>query len=182
MKVLVLLANGFEEVEVVTQVDFLRRAGVTVVTAAIGNEIMATGNFNIPVKADALLSEVNSDDFDMVVLTGSAKGMENLNGSKEVKDLLLEYNEKEKWIAAICAAPKVLGILGLLKGKKAICYPGFEDSLIGAEITQEDVVLDGKIITSRGPAASTKFALKLIEVLCGKEKSIEIGTKTLFYK
>lgn len=182
MKVLVLLANGFEEVEAITQVDFLRRAGVTVVTASIGNELMVTGNFNIQVKADTLLSEVNSDDFHMVVLPGGVKGMENLNASKEVKDLLMEYNNKEKWLAAICASPKVLGGIGLLKDKKAICYPGHEDGLIGAELVQEDVVIDGKIITSRGPGTSAKFALKLIEVLCGSEKSIEIGTKTLIYK
>lgn len=182
MKVLVLLANGFEEVEAVTQVDFLRRAGVTVVTAAIGNDLMVTGNFKIPVKADALLAEVNSDDFDMVVLPGGVIGMENLKASKEVKELLIEYNNKEKWLAAICASPKVLGAAGLLENKKAVCYPGHENGLIGAEIAQEDVVIDGKIITSRGPGTSAKFALKLIEVLCGSEKSLEIGTKTLLIK
>lgn len=182
MKVLVLLANGFEEVEGITQVDFLRRAGVTVVTTAIENDLMVTGNFNIPVKADALLSEVNSDDFDMVVLPGGVKGMENLSASEAVKNLLLDYNDKGKWIAAICASPKVLGRIGILKGKKAVCYPGHEDGLIGAEVIVEDVVVDGKIITSRGPGTSAAFALKLIEVLCGSEKANEIGTKTLLYK
>lgn len=182
MKVLVLLANGFEEVEAITQVDFLRRAGITVVTAAIGNDVMVTGTFNVPVKADALLSEINREDFDMVVLPGGLKGMENLNASTEVKELVMEYNDKNKWLAAICASPKVLGGLGLLNNKKVICYPGFEASLTGATIVNEDVVLDGKIITSRGPGTSAKFALKLIEILCGIEKSIEVGTKTLIYK
>ena len=96
--------------------------------------------------------------------------------------LLVFLYKNDKWLAAICASPKVLGAAGLLQGKKAVCYPGHEDGLIGAEIGQDNVVVDGKIITSKGPGTSSEFALKLIEVLCGKEKSVEIGTKTLIYR
>lgn len=179
MKVLVLLANGFEEVEAITQIDFLRRAGVTVVTVAIENDLMVTGNFNVSMKTDALLSEINVDDFDMAVLPGGLKGMENLNNSSKVKELIMNYYENKKWIGAICASPKVFGGLGILKGKKAVCYPGFEGSLTDATIVDEKVVVDGNVITSKGPGTSAEFALKLIEVLCGEEKSLEVAKKTL---
>lgn len=182
MKVLVLFANGFEEVEAVTQVDFLRRAGVEVTTASITKDRMVVGTFGIAMQTEVVLNEIDTDIFDMVVLPGGLKGMENLKACKEVSDLLIRYNEQGKWLAAICASPSILGNLGLLENKNAVCYPGHEQNLTGAMIQEDDVVVDGNIITSKGPATSLSFALKLIEVLCGEEKANEIGLKTQMYR
>lgn len=176
MKALVLLANGFEEVEGITQIDFLRRGGIEVTSASIHDRKKIKGAHNIYVGADALLSDVNTDEFDIVVLPGGWDGMLNLKNSAEVSALLNKFNDDEnKWIAAICASPSVFGNLGLLKGKKCTCYPGCEEYLNGGEATGENVVVDGKIITSKGPGTSLDFALKMIEVLVSKEKADEVA-------
>ena len=180
MNALVLLANGFEEVEGLTQVDFLRRGGINVTAASIHDTKKITGAHNIIVEADALLSETNTKDYDMVILPGGYNGMLNLGGSKAVVSLLKDFAQKDKWIAAICAAPSVLGDNGLVKGKKCTCYPGFEDRLTGGELSTEEVVVDGKLITSRGPGTALPFALKIIEMLAGKEKSVEVGKDALY--
>lgn len=182
MKVLVLFAEGFEEVEGVTQVDFLRRAGVEVLTVSITENKCVKGNFGMTIQTEAILSEINDEQYDMIVLPGGVKGMENLKSNAKVTELLEKFYKEDKWVAAICASPTILGAIGLLEGKRAVCYPGFENGLIGATVVSDDVVVDGKVITSKGPGTSFKFALKLIDVLCGKETSDDIGRKTQMFK
>ncbi|ORT99758.1 4-methyl-5(B-hydroxyethyl)-thiazole monophosphate biosynthesis enzyme [Anaerovibrio sp. JC8] len=182
MKALVLLANGFEEVEGLTQVDFLRRGGIQVTAASIHGEKKVVGAHNITVEADELLSNLNSDEYDIVVLPGGMGGMNNLGGSKEVVALIKKFNEAGKWVAAICASPSVLGDNGLVEGKKCTCYPGFEGRLKGGKTSTDEVVVDGNIITSRGPATSIAFALKMIELLKDKATAEEVGKDTLYLK
>lgn len=182
MKVLVLFAEGFEEIEGITQVDFLRRAGVETSTVSITDSNLVKGNFGMTIQTENILKEIDEREYDMVVLPGGVKGMENLKVNDKVIDILKSFYKENKWIAAICASPTILGTIGLLQGKKAVCYPGFENGLDGATIVSDDVVVDGKIITSKGPGTSFQFALKLIEVLCGKEISDDIGRKTQMFK
>lgn len=180
MKALVLLADGFEEVEGLTQVDFLRRGGLAVTSASIHDTKMVTGAHNIRVEADALLSDVNADDFDIVILPGGGNGTINLGRSKTVVDILHKFAAENKWLAAICAAPSVFGDNGLLKGKKCTCYPGFESHLTGGQLSTDEVVVDGKFITSRGPGTAIAFALKIIELLVSKEAATEVGKDCLY--
>lgn len=180
MKALVLLANGFEEVEGITQVDFLRRGGLNVTSASIHDSKTVMGAHNIPVGADALLSELNPDDFDIVILPGGGVGTQNLGKSQAVVSIIKKYSAENKWVAAICAAPSVLGDNGLVKGKKCTCYPGFESHMTGGEITTDEVVVDGKIITSRGPGTALAFALKIIELLVSKEAAVEVAEDALY--
>lgn len=178
MKAIVLLANGFEEMEGVIQIDYLRRAGIEVVTASITEDRRIVGQSGIAVEADDLLSKVNGEEYDIVVLPGGLKGMENLRDNEQVTELIKSFDAEKKWIAAICASPSILGEMGILKNRNCICYPGFENRLQGGKIVNEKVVQDGHIITSKGPGTSLDFAVKMIEVLCGKEKASEIVKAT----
>lgn len=182
MKALVLLANGFEEVEGITQIDFLRRGGVEVVSASIHDSKKITGAHDIHIGADETLSNVNPDEFDIVVLPGGYGGMMNFKNSEAVAGLLKKFVSENKWIAAICASPSVFGVLGLAEGKKCTCYPGFEEEMKGADCTGENVVVDGKMITSKGPGTSIDFALKMIEILVSKEKADEVAEAAQYSK
>ena len=170
-KVLVPLAEGFEEIEAISIIDLLRRAGITVVTASLGAKAVKAAH-DITVQADKTLDEALSDDYDMVVLPGGMPGSEHLDQDKRVHGVLAKMVESGKFVGAICAAPKVLGNGGLLKGKKATSYPGFVDkmNLPGVTYTGAPVECDGKIITGRGPGTAMDFSLALIEALLGKEK------------
>lgn len=179
-KVSIFLAPGFEEVEALTPVDLLRRAGAQVTIVSIGEEKAVTGSHQITVTADKLFEEMDFSDQDMLILPGGQPGTNNLKACKKLRDLLENANKKEKLLAAICAAPTVFGDMGLLKGKKATCYPGCEDGLIGAEYMTDRVVADGNITTSRGVGTAIPFALSLIEQLFGKEKSEEIRTSIVY--
>jgi len=170
-KVYVFLVTGFEEIEAVSVVDVLRRAGVEVIMVSISaEERKVTGAHDIEITADILFEDVCYPDGDMLVLPGGQPGTDNLNAHKALKELIQTYYDQQKYIAAICAAPLVLGGMGLLKGKKAVCYPGYEDCLVGASIAQNEcVVVSDNIITSKGPGTAIEFALKLVEILVGKE-------------
>lgn len=178
MKVIILLANGFEEVEALAQVDFLRRAGIEVDTVSIHETLEVIGQNKITIIADNLYTQINQDDYDAVILPGGKIGMLNLQEDTRVLALIKKYYEGQKVIAAICAAPSILGKLNLLVGKKCICYPGFEDYLCGANLINERVVIDGNIITSKGPGTSFDFAIAIIQKLCGATLAQEIYTKT----
>ena len=178
MKAIVLLANGFEEVEGIAQIDFLRRAGIEVTSVSVTEEKRIIGQTMIPVEADEILKNINISEYDIVVLPGGVKGMENLRENKQVVKLIKTFDKEKKWIAAICAAPSILGELGILKNRNCICYPSFEDRLQGGKIVNEKVVQDEHIITSKGPGTSLDFAIKIIEALCGNEKAAEIAKKT----
>jgi DJ-1 family protein len=166
-KVALFLANGFEEIEALSTVDILRRAQIPVETVSISDKKIVTGAHTISVTADTTFNEADFSQVEMLVLPGGMPGAKHLNEHEGLKNLLTEFNSQGKRISAICAAPMVLGGLGLLDGKRATCYPGFEPELIGAIITGENVVVDENITTGRGPGQVFDFALRLVEQIAG---------------
>ena len=178
--VLVLLADGFEEAEALVPVDILRRCGIEVKTVSIMETKLVTGTHNIAIMADELSADFNAGDFSAIILPGGLPGADHLENSAYVKELLISAQKNSKLICAICAAPKVLGLHGLLNGKKAVCYPGFEDKLIGAETLYDGVIVDGNIITSRAVGKSFDFAFAIAKAL-GKEKEAEQVKKAILY-
>src|SRR5512137_2984568 len=169
-RVLVTLAAGFEEIEAITVVDLLRRAGIEVHTAALAAPAVI-GSHGITVTADMPLDEVRSGDYDMIVLPGGMPGADHLKRDPRVIELLREFAQSGRYTAAICAAPGVLAHAGLLEGRAATSYPGFlrADSAPGIRLSEEAVVVDGKVVTSRGPGTAIEFALTLIGLLAGPE-------------
>jgi 4-methyl-5(b-hydroxyethyl)-thiazole monophosphate biosynthesis len=181
-KALLVLADGFEEIEALTPIDILRRAGVEVVVAGLGGKTVK-GSRGAVMNADTEL-ESYSGAPDAIVFPGGMPGAENLAKSSKVKELIRSLNAAGKLIAAICASPAlVLAPTGLLDGKKATCYPGMEENF-SSKIThvKDKVVQDGNIITSRGPATAFPFALKIVENLVGRETAELVGKATLFYE
>lgn len=173
--VYVFLAEGFEEVEALTPVDILRRAEVDVKTVGINSSVIR-GSHNIPVITDLDINETEpSDEIDMIVLPGGLKGTLNLEKCEKVSEFIEYCNKNNKYISAICAAPSILGHKGLLSGKKATCFPGFEKELEGAEYTGEPVVVDGIFTTARGAGVALQFALSLVKTLKGKETADRIA-------
>jgi len=169
-RVLVPLAEGFEEIEAVTVVDLLRRAGIEVRTASLaGREVI--GSHGITVLADIGLDEAAATDYDMIVLPGGMPGTTHLKSDPRVTRLLRQFAESGRYTAAICAAPSVLAHAGLLEGRKATSFPGFlkSDSAPGIRLSEDAVVVDGKVATSRGPGTAVPFGLALIELLEGAE-------------
>jgi len=166
-KVALFLANGFEEIEALATVDILRRAQIPVETISLSEEKIVTGTHNIPVTADTTFNKADFAAVEVLVLPGGMPGAKHLNEHEGLKNLLLEFNAQNKLIAAICAAPMVLGGLRLLEGRRATCYPGFEPELIGAQVTGENVVVDGNITTGRGPGLVFDFALRMVEQIAG---------------
>lgn len=153
------LANGFEEIEAIAPTDILRRAGVEVETVAVedSSDYMIEGAHGIKVKADILLSDIDYNDIDAVILPGGMPGTKNLDASADVRQVLKYCADNDRLICAICAAPSVLGHLGLLKGRKATCFPGFERELHCSVFTGGAVVEDGNIITADGPGSAVHF-------------------------
>lgn len=164
------LTEGFEEIEALTVVDLLRRAQIEITTVSITGAKKVTGSHEISVEADAVFKDINYNEAEMLVLPGGMPGTRHLLEHKELVQLLKEFHGQNKDIAAICAAPSVLGVNGLLKGKKATCYPGFEDKLIEAVYTGSKIEEDGNIITSKGMGTAIDFSLKIIERL--KDKTL----------
>lgn len=169
----VLLTNGFEEVEAITPIDIMRRAGLSVQTAAVGEGLTMVGSHQIPVTCDISLDEIDVDSMDALILPGGP-GHTSLDGSAEVQRLIDYAVSKNILVAAICASPSILGKKGLLDGRKATSFPGFEKYLIGAEITGEKAVKDGNFITARGAGASAEFGFLITETLAGKEIADEL--------
>lgn len=175
-----MLAEGFEEVEALTPVDLLRRAEIPVTVVSVTGSLKVTGSHNISVMADKLIAELDTQQADMLILPGGMPGTLNLQNHDSVNKIIMEFVQKEKWVTAICAAPKILGGLGVLRGKDATCYPGYEAELTGADPKEAKVVQDGKIITSRGLGTAIPFALKLIEVLTDKNTADKIAAAIIF--
>lgn len=172
--VYVFLANGFEEIEALATVDILRRAEIPVTTVGVGSKTV-TGSHQISVVADLTDAEfVYDGGVEMVVLPGGMPGTLELEKSVCVNSAVDRADSEGKYIAAICAAPSILGHKGLLRGKKACCYPGFEDQLIQATVVNDRVVHDGNIITSRGAGTVYEFASKLVELLRDKETADKV--------
>ena len=179
MKILVPLAEGFEEIETMTIVDVLRRAELKVVTAGLSDTIVK-GSIGVKVIADELLQDINPDEFAAIVLPGGAPGYINLSESERVLDIVRDFDSQNKMVAAICGAPTVLARAGILNNKNATVYPGLEKEL--PKPIDKKVVVDGNIITSQGPGTAMDFALKLVEILSGEDKAKEIEKQLLFNK
>lgn len=170
----VFLAKGFEEIEALTVVDYIRRAEMDICTVGIGGKII-TGSHNIPVFCDLDETEVSlTDDIDCIVLPGGMPGTLNLEANKTVNDFIDYCIENDKYICAICAAPSILGHKGLLKGKTACCFPGFEDELEGATVSKDFVCTDGKIITAKGMGAAIDFCKEIVSELLDKKTAERI--------
>lgn len=167
----VFLADGFEEIEALAPVDFLRRAGIDTITVGVTGDVVC-GAHNIGVKADASLNDVVlCDELDGIILPGGMPGATNLDNSPAVQGAIDFCAQNGKIISAICAAPFILGKKGLLKGKRATCFPGFEEFLEGATVTGEGVVRDDNVITAKGAGVAWDFGAEIAAAIVGKEKS-----------
>lgn len=169
----VFLANGFEEIEALAVVDVLRRAELDVRTVGVGGKSV-TGAHGITVQADWEEKDVTTDPLQAVVLPGGMPGTLNLEKSTIVLAAVRDCMNRGKYVAAICAAPSILGHMGLLRGKKAVCFPGFESQLTGAQLSHDPVCTDNTLITARGPGVAVDFALELVAQLVGEKTADKI--------
>ena len=180
--VLEFLADGFEEIEALTPVDILRRAGIDVKTASITENRTVTGSHGIAIEADITVSEaelIYDRGVKMVILPGGMPGSKNLDESETVDRIVRRCSEDGGVLAAICAAPMILGKRGLVRGKRAVCYPGFEKYLDGAVLGGGRVEEDGNVITACGMGAALEFALTLLKRLKGEEEALKIASSVL---
>lgn len=171
----VYLANGFEETEAIAPIDMLRRAGKKVITVGVGDNIIVSSH-GVPVVADTIAQEAPlTDELEMIVLPGGMPGTLNLEKSEYVQSAIDFCMERDLTIGAICAAPSILGHKGLLKGRNAVCYEGFEDQLEGANVGRSSVAEDGNIITARGAGVALKFGLALVKKIVSEEESSRLA-------
>ncbi|MBE7027484.1 MAG: DJ-1/PfpI family protein [Ruminococcaceae bacterium] len=178
--VLVFLADGFEEAEALVPVDILKRCGLEVKTVSIMETNIVTGTHGIKVIADEVYKDFNPKSPKAIILPGGLPGADNLQSSPYVKEHIIAANNEGRLIGAICAAPKVLGIYGLLEGKKAVCYPGVEDKLTGALVSDDGVMVSDNIITSRAAGKCFDFAFEIAKSL-GKEKEAKLVRQSILY-
>lgn len=182
MKVIVFLANGFEEVEALTTVDYLRRKGIVVDTVSITDEKKVVGAHEVPVLADKSIDEIKDlDSYEGVIIPGGLPGATNLRDNNRVIEIVKTLYNNGKLAAAICAGPIVLARAGIINGKRVTSYPGFEAELKDGIYEEKNVVADGNIITARGPALAVDFAIEIIKYLLGVEKAEELK-KDILYK
>ncbi len=179
-KIAVFFAEGYEEIEGLTVVDLCRRAGILVEMVSVTDSLQVTGSHQIPVMMDKFLADVNFDELDMLVLPGGMPGTRNLEKVPALMEQVKAFAADGRYIAAICAAPSVFGHLGLLKGRSACCYPGFEEELTGARVSYNSCEADGNIITARGMGCAIDFGLKIIKKLVSEQKSAEIGSGIIY--
>lgn len=170
----VFMADGCEEIEALTVVDLARRAGIEVAMISINGKKEVTGAHGIAFACDIPAEFIDYNNLDGIVLPGGMPGTLHLGQNDYVQQTIGQFAQEGKLVAAICAAPSVLGMAGLLKGKKATCYPGFEEQLFGAEVCEKAVVRDGNIITGRGMGTAIPFALEIISYMVSSEKSEEL--------
>lgn len=176
-RVYILLAAGFEEVEALTPADVLRRAGYEVFLVSTTGVPNVKGAHDIVVKTDVFMDDVDVDGGTLLLLPGGLPGATNLLANEKVKNLVSQFHSRDKWLAAICAAPMILGEMQLLKGKKATCYPGFEKHLHGASYIDKPAVTDGKIITGKGIGAAMAFSLEIVKNLSDEATALEMKKK-----
>lgn len=177
-KVLIPLIDGFEEIEAVTSIDILRRAGLEVITAGIGG-LRITGSHRIQVGADVLFEDVVDEEFDAIVLPGGP-GTQQLIRVAPLQQMLKRHAERGKLVAAICAAPTILAAAGLLEGVETACFPSGEGQLGGAILVREPVAVSGKIITSRGAGTAVAFALEVTAALLGREEADKLARSIVY--
>lgn len=175
----VLLAEGFEEIEAVTIIDVLRRAGLEVLATSISATPLVTGAHGLEIRADTLLNDLSVLEIDMIVMPGGMPGAENLAANQEVLALLRDLAERNAWIGAICAAPIALAAAGLTKGRRLTCYPGFETRLLEGTCTGKRVEVDRRIITGQGPGSALEFSLELVRHLAGSEMADKLQSGML---
>lgn len=176
----IFMAEGCEEIEGLTVVDILRRAGLEIEMISINETVSITGSHGISFLADKIFEQVNFDEFDAIVLPGGMPGTLNLGAHEGVLAVIRKFAKEGKLVAAICAAPSVLGAAGILNGKKATCHPGFEDKLTGAAPSEDSVVSDGNIITSRGMGTAIDFALEIVKYLKDEAAVVDLKTKLVY--
>lgn len=176
MNLTLFIANGSEETEAIATLDILRRANIETILVSVEETLQVKTAHGILITADKLLKDVDFEEITALVFSGGLKGVETMKNNPILIDLVKQFNEKNKIIAAICASPLILAKADVLKGKKAICYPGFEGKL-NAEISQNPVEFSQNIITGRSVYYSIDFGLKIVEVLISKEKAEEIRSK-----
>lgn len=181
-KVCVFFGTGYEEIEALTVVDILRRQKIDTQMVSVTGEKMVTGSHQIPVQMDCLIEDVDFDTVDVIVLPGGMPGTKNLEACEMLMEQVDAFAAAGKTVCAICAAPSILGHRGLLKGKKAIAYPGFEDELTGAVITCEPAVRDGNIITGRGMGCAIDFGLLILEYLEDKKAGDAMAEKIVYMR
>ena len=177
MNVVMIFADGFEDVEAIATRDVLIRAGINVVDVTINDSDTVTASHKILLKGLKRLSKVNFDDFSAIILPGGSRGVDNLLKDDRVIELVKRFYKKDKYVCAICAAPMVLGKARLLKDKRFTCYPGCEEGIDGI-YTGEEVVVTNKIVTARSMLYSVPFGLKIIELLLSKEVSDKVYSGT----
>ena len=180
MKVYVMFADGFEEIEALSIVDVLRRGEVDTVMVSIKSDKIVVGAHKIPIVVEKLIEEVEIMNEDMIVLPGGGKGVEGLSESGTLREILIKHQEQNGLLSAICAGPMVPGKLGFYKGIRATCYPGCEGDLTDAIFLDDDVVVDKNFITSKGPATALLFSFKLLEIAKNKETAEKIMKGMLF--
>ncbi len=178
-KIVIVLAEGFEEIEAVTPIDILRRAGVSVVLAGLSSTTV-TGAHNITITCDTTLSSILHKSFDGIILPGGATGTSNLCQSTKLIEKIHQMDRDNKLIAAVCAAPQVLDLAGALNEKKYTCYPGAEEKIIHGERIDEPVVIDGNVITGRSVGSTLDFSLGIVEELLNASTSTEIGARLVY--
>lgn len=179
-KVYEFLATGFEDIEALIPLDIMRRAGVDFKTVSITGDLYVESAHGVTMKADMLIEDADMSDADLIMLPGGLPGATNLNAHNGVKKAIIEQNARGKMIGAICAAPMVLGGIGLLQGRRATCYPGFEKYLEGAEYTHELCTVDGNITTGEGPAAALPYAYTLLAALTDRQTADQVAEGMMY--
>lgn len=179
-KVYEFLATGFEDIEALIPLDIMRRAGVDFKTVSITGDLYVESAHGVSIKADMFIEDADMSDADLIMLPGGLPGATNLNAHNGVKKAIIEQNARGKMIGAICAAPMVLGGIGLLQGRRATCYPGFEKYLEGAEYTHELCTVDGNITTGEGPAAALPYAYTLLAALTDRQTADQVAEGMMY--
>lgn len=177
MKLYAFFAEGYEEIEALTVVDIIRRAGMEAVMVSVTGDKKVRSSHGVDVITDELVENLDFSQADVLFLPGGMPGTRNLMKCRLLMDKIMEHNEAGKRLAAVCAAPSVFGHLGLLAGRKATCFPGFEEELTGAEVVGDAVVTDGNITTSRGMGTTIQLGLEIVRLFKGEEESVELGKK-----
>ena len=179
-KVYEFLATGFEDIEALIPLDIMRRAGIDFKTVSITGDLYVESAHGVSIKADMLIEDADMSDADLIMLPGGLPGATNLNAHNGVKKAIMEQNARGKMIGAICAAPMVLGGIGLLQDRRATCYPGFEKYLEGAEYTHELCTVDGNITTGEGPAAALPYAYTLLAALTDRQTADQVAEGMMY--
>lgn len=180
MKIGVFFAKGYEEIEALTVVDLCRRAGIDVTMVSVDGTQSVMGSHNMDVRMDVMLEDVDFDGLDMLVLPGGKAGTQGLEACEGLMAQLDRFYAQGKWVAAICAAPSILGHRGMLKGRRATCYPTFEGHLEGAEVTRRPAEADGNVITGRGMGCAVDFGLLIVEKLISAQAARQLAEQVVY--